>query len=1052
MRFLAFLTGSLLLFAGCGFAAEQSGIFGVVRDVTGHVLPDIDLQVQSESTGARWRVRSNDDGRYAVEGLPPGRYKVTVRMPGFRTVSRVGVVLDVRQGLPLDFAMELLGLHEVITVVGGRDDMDPAGGDSLLVTRGSAGAALPANGRDYRMLFDLMPGVVVTPAGASDAGQFTSNGQRPNASTFRVDGVSANTGAGGSSLPGSFPGASLPAMTAMGTTENVGSPETTQSVELRTSAFAPESGERPGSEAIVTTRSGSNSFHGEFFGRVRDNAWNARDWFANSRGLALPRPSYRSLGGVFGGPIRHNRTFFFASVEKSQLFDSGLQLTSVPSLAARQNAPEKLKLVVDSFPYASGRDLGGGEAEGLLPLTRNASLTSYGARIDQSLGSHGTLFGRFVESPSASQSGGMAASTGGISSWRSVTAGLTAGTSGGAVHDLRFNYSHAGFHSRVFGISQFAFGLAGILPVDVVTISGGPDGQSSFFNLGSVPPNLTSVLPPTHPGYTTMGLSLPGLGQFTSGDYGQTRQDQWELRETFSGQSGRHQFRAGIDYIRLTPSRDVGLSTILGTATSLQGLLNGDPLAIAYSQIAPRGATVHMVSLFAQDTFRVGEFLNLVYGLRWEVTPPTAGQVQIPTVSGLWTGTEWKDARAGDINGTAPWPMRFGQFAPRLGLAWRVPKSSLVLRAGAGVFYDPTLGAATNPINGAPFNSWQLSAGGTGLDASAAGGTAAQGGTGADVTRFLLGPQPPLRLPMSYQWRASLEKGFGSQGVASLAYLGAAGKHLLGNQAYVEPGTGILERLVTLTTNSSNYQALQVRYSGSLASNVYGSASYTWSHSIDDGSQDSSIFLVHPGYQLSEARGSSNFDVRHALTLALSYRIPRSAGLPDWLAGWTISGIFRAHGGFPINITNGEQSLGLGFDNVGRPDLVPAVPIWIDDESLAGHRRLNPAAFSVPPAGSLGTLGRNAISGNGLAQWNVSLQREFAFYWRTSVEVGLNVFNVLNHPAFADAVPALSSPWFGQSTSMQNLMLGSGTPNTGLPALFQTGGSRSAEFSFRVSF
>ena len=68
-------------------------------------------------------------------------------MPGFRTVSRVGVVLDVRQGLPLDFAMELLGLHEVITVVGGRDDMDPAGGDSLLVTRGSAGAALPANGR-----------------------------------------------------------------------------------------------------------------------------------------------------------------------------------------------------------------------------------------------------------------------------------------------------------------------------------------------------------------------------------------------------------------------------------------------------------------------------------------------------------------------------------------------------------------------------------------------------------------------------------------------------------------------------------------------------------------------------------------------------------------------------------------------------------------------------------------------------------------------------------------------------------------------------------------
>ena len=156
-----------------------------------------------------------------------------------------------------------------------------------------------------------MPGVVVTPAGVSDGGQFTSNGQRPNANGFRVDGVSANTGVGGSTLPGSFPGASLPAMSASGSTDNLGSSETTQSVELRTSFFAPESGGRLGAEALVTTRSGSNAFRGEFFGHLRDNSWNARDWFANSYGLAYPRPSYRDLGGVFGGPIWRNRTFFF---------------------------------------------------------------------------------------------------------------------------------------------------------------------------------------------------------------------------------------------------------------------------------------------------------------------------------------------------------------------------------------------------------------------------------------------------------------------------------------------------------------------------------------------------------------------------------------------------------------------------------------------------------------------------------------------------------------------------------------------------------------------
>src|SRR3954447_13730893 len=99
MRFLAWLTTWLLLFGMGGFAARPTGIFGMVRDVGGRSLPDADVQVQNETSGARWRTRSDEQGRYEVEGLPAGRYKVTARLPGFRTVSRVGVVLDSRQGL-----------------------------------------------------------------------------------------------------------------------------------------------------------------------------------------------------------------------------------------------------------------------------------------------------------------------------------------------------------------------------------------------------------------------------------------------------------------------------------------------------------------------------------------------------------------------------------------------------------------------------------------------------------------------------------------------------------------------------------------------------------------------------------------------------------------------------------------------------------------------------------------------------------------------------------------------------------------------------------------
>jgi len=1040
-----------LLLASAGAASAQGVISGTVRDTCGDALPEAEVQVQSESTGARWKTQSDDRGCYAISGLSPDRYKITVRLPGFRTVARGGVALDSAADLPLDFTLDLLGLHQVITVTGGKEELDPSTGESLIMTRTSPGATLPANGPDFRASFDLMPGIVVTPAGVSDGGQFTSNGQRPNANTFRVDGASANTGVGGTILPGSFPGASLPAMSAIGSTENLGSPESTQSVELRTSSFAPESGTRPGAEALVVTRAGSNEFHGEFFGHVRDNGWSARDWFANSVGYAYQRPSYDSLGAVLGGPIRHNRTFFFASVERSVVTDTGMQLIAVPSNSSRQNAPDKLKAILDAFPNATGPDLGGGEAEAISGNNSNARLRSLSLRGDQSLGTAGNLFARLVVSPSA----GSYLQNNWVNSnfnWISATLGLTMGRSEGFIHDLRLSYSRATLNSSD-GSSAWALSAlvgSGLLPGVIVPAFTGSEIYTLGPGLGPI--SLSLLGPPGSGGNTLLGLSVPGLGQFVSNAFGQGRQDQWELRDTLSRRMGRHEFRAGLDYTLLRPSRNATLSSVLGVASSLEGLLANDPLAVTYSQAARYGGQVNAISMFAQDTVQLSDSLNIVYGLRWEVTPPTSGQPQIPTITGLWTGTDWQTTNYAVINGTAPWPMRYGQLAPRIGLAWRLPWRGVVLRAGGGLFYDPTLGASINPINGAPFNSWLLAGTGPGIDSSTGspGTSQPSQGTSADVERFLSDTPPPLHLPASYQWRVSLEKRTGG-GVASAAYVGATGRNLLGNQAYVEPDTGILDRQIALTEGSSNYQAAQFRYSGTFTRDLYGSAAYTWSHSIDDGSNDSSLFLIHPGYQLSDARGSSNFDIRQELTAALSYRMHGNS-LPEALRHWTVSGIFRARSGFPIDVMSSQPPLGQGFDNAGRPDLVPGVPVWITDASVAGHRRLNPAAFRAPSAGVTGSLGRNAITGNGLAQLDASLRREFPLLRQLSLEVSVNIFNVLNHPAFANPVSFLSSPFFGQPTSMQNLMLGSGTPNTGLPPLFQTGGARAGEFSFRFTF
>ena len=895
---------------------------------------------------------------------------------------------------PLDFTMELLGLHEVMTVVSGRENLDPSDAGSLVIGRGSPGAALPANGPDFRSAFDLMPGVVVTPAGRGDAGQFTSNGQRPNANAFRVDGASANAGVGGTILPGAFPGASLPAMSATGGTENLGSLDNMQSVELRTSNFAPEWGERPGAQALVVSRSGSNEFRGEFFGRVRDAGWSARDWFANSEALPYVRPSYNNLGGVFAGRLRRNRTFFFVSLERSRLIDTGLQLVAVPSLASRQNAPDSLKPILEYFPYPIGPDLGAGEAEGAWGNGTNAWLRDWSALVDQSLGSSGNLFFRVVGSPSSNTHSQDSFATGQFN-WTSATLGLTTG-SGGFIHDLRLNYSRASV-SSVYGTSTSATSVlitSGLLPGTYIEVPGGV----ALVPIGGVPPAITDLLPSSGYVQTVLGISVPGLGQFVSNAYGRGQQDQWELRHTLSRHAGRHDLRVGLDYILLRPSRDPGLESILGTASSLQSLLDGAPLAVTSSLAAAYGGNVHAGSLFWQDTFHVGEALNIVYGLRWEVTPPTGRQVEIPTVSGFWDGTTWRTAQSGDINGAAPWPMRYNQFAPRIGIAWRIPQLDFVVRAGGGIFYDPSLGASINPINGAPFNSWVVAPGGGGGDSSS-GVPVPTVGSAADVTRFLDGPQPALRLATSYQWRLSAERSVGADGLASLAYIGSAGHNLLGNQVYVDPATGVLERRVTLTKGSSHYEALDARYTGTFGRNLYGSASYTWSHSIDDGSEDSSLFLIHPGYRLAEARGSSNFDVRQELTTALSYRLPRM-GLPEALRHWTLSGIFRARSGFPMDLMMNQPPLGQGYDNAGRPDLVPGVPIWIRDPDVAGGRRLNPAAFRAPAAGPTGTLGRNVITGNPLAQLDVSLRREIPLFRGKSLEVVVSVFKCAESSRF----------------------------------------------------
>jgi hypothetical protein len=145
-------------------------------------------------------------------------------------------------------------------------------------------------------------------------------------------------------------------------------------------------------------------------------------------------------------------------------------------------------------------------------------------------------------------------------------------------------------------------------------------------------------------------------------------------------------------------------------------------------------------------------------------------------------------------------------------------------------------------------------------------------------------------------------------------------------------------------------------------------------------------------------------------------------------------------------VLENENALGLGWDNYRRPDLVPGEPVW-----LPGGRELNPRAFRAP-LGMQGTLGRNAIPGFGMAQVDAAVRRRFPIADTASLEVGVACFNVANHASFADPVRYRNSAYFGQSVALLNLMLGSGSPRSGLTPAFQVGSPRSIEVVMKLRF
>ncbi len=982
-----------------------ANLYGRVLDPSEAAVAGASITVVSEDTGFRRYAESQADGEYAVGSLQAGVYKITVRKEGFRAMVRFNVRLEAAHAARVDFLLSMGAIEETITVEGTAPLLSPDEASTETRVFHDEIERLPLNGRGLLGLLELSPGANVTPATRGEAGQFTANGQRPNSNYFTVDGMSANTGVSAGGLPAQASGGALPAMSAFGSLDSLMPLEAVEEFRVQTSNAAPDVSRLPGAIVALTSRSGSNDFHGSAVFHFRHELLAANDWFANDAGQGRAPLRMEDVSPSLGGPLRRDRSFFFLAYERMVLRGPYVWQQPVPSLAARQTAASWAQPALDLFPAPNGADLGNGLAQWNGRNIRPSSLHSGLVRMDQAITSRGTFFARYNDSPSANEFGGEQVNRLDLR-FQSLTMGLNVRPAAKAALDFRVNESQTSAQStwtQAGASSPAGCALASL---------------TSYFFGGQIPCD------------SLVRFAISGVGQVVSGSEGDRRQRQFQLLQSASLNEGRHALRLGFDYRRIVPIRRDATGTLSVIAEDLAALTSGSDLWTARSAALSESTVVTEWALWAQDTWQVSRRLTVTPGLRWEFSPP-------PVTS---SPVYFYDPVNNDVTqGQQPlWTASSRNFAPRLGAAYQLSRDGrTVLRGAAGLFYDSSLSIATDLINGGPLS---ISSFVSQMYAPFS-------------TQLTYGLMPGLKMPRLVQWNVSLDHAFGARDVVSVGCVASTGDRLLRREIGGAGNTPTF--LAALTTNNgrSGYQGLQAQYRRRVAEGFQALASYAWSHSIDDDSSDSFLMWAGAGASAAGDRGSSDFDLRHSFTAALTYEFPaRKAGAARLLNGWALDAMLRARTGFPITVVQADQYLGISLANAFRPDLVAGAPIWTADSNAPGGRYINPAAFRSTTTGRQGDLGRNTITGFGMSQVDLAVRREFRLGERRTLQFRMEAFNGLNEANFADPVRFMNSPMFGRSTSMLNLMLGSGSPGSGLAPILQTGGARSFQATLRFYF
>lgn len=1034
---LPYVVVAILLLRSAHAQTTTATLFGVVRDSSGAVVPQVRVTATQSVTGFARTTITDENGDYLLTNLPVGQYIVAVEKEGFRRFIQDGITLEVNQNARLDAVLSVGHISESVNVTAEATGVDTRSSTVGEVVDRVRVQELPLKGRNVMELARLVPGVAraSAPAALAQARQGPAvivAGGRDTQNELRFDGTSHKN-------------------LLQNTLFNLPSPDALQEFKVLTSNFSAEYGRFGGGLFVAATRAGTNQIHGSLWEYLRNKALNARNFFSVDK----PDLKQNQFGFTLGGPLRRNRTFAFGSYQGTRIRQSQLFATARPPTAAER---------AGDFSFSSRKPVDPLTNQpfpnGIIPRDRFDSVAV--RLLDRYIPLANTSDGRFVKLVSRPTDSGqwlwrldhnfsqrhslsvrwfrdvteLRFQTGDISPY--VTSLQRFGVTNWALQDT-YTFSPTRLNEFRIGVMRFDS------PTQAIE-------RTQLSDFGAIFPG---VLIPQMPSINTSGyFSLGSNDQFR--DTGNI----YQIGDTLRWFHGKHSPSVGgefarNEYLGRGASANQGAFVFDGSITrnAFADFLIGKAASLDQSSPYERLLKGFDWYVFVQDDFHLTTRLTVNAGLRYQWFEPyrsvydrvnayRAGQ-QSRVVSGAPPGMIFPSdpgitsrLMAADKN----------KLSPRLGLAWDPFGSGrLGVRASYGLFIedqrtDPWIYPAVNQpfvIRKFLFNPFSLAEPYRGQE---------------DPFPYIYSPEsarfsfpmglftvsaPYVPSPYVHHLSFTVEKSLSRNTVVKAGYVGKLGHNLLRmnqkNPARYIPGKstiantdvrrallpGIYSNFREVAGNSNSaFHALELLLNKRLSRGFTVMAAYTFSKFLDYYSATNLGQFPQDPFNQRADRSLSDEHRAHIFNSSFYYEIPawkaQKGALGKALGGWTVSGMVSLVSGAPIHVRSGQDySLtGVGWD---RPDLVGNPVRFHSNRDDLIQKFFNTSAFVANQPGQYGNVGRNLITGPAQATTDLSVVKSFAISEKLGkLQFRSEFFNLWNQVNFGQPEPRLNNRNFGR--------------------------------------